>query len=61
MPLSEKVLYALLIVYGFARPLVLVAGGMLAVAALELMASICEAPANSLVDSGARYSFGAIG
>lgn len=51
----------MLVVYGFSRPLVLAAASVFGLAALEVMASLSEAPANSLVDSGARYSFGTSG
>lgn len=56
-----KVLYAMLVLYGIARPSMLMASNVFAVAALELSATTFENPINSLVDSAARLSFGAKG
>ena len=51
----------LLATYAIARPAVLVAGGVLAVAAQETLAATSETPISTLVDSAVRQSFGASG
>lgn len=58
---SNKILYGVMSLYAVFRPSVLVAGGVLAVGAVEAVCSVSISPIGSLVDSAVRHTFGGEG
>lgn len=58
---SNKILYGVMSLYAVFRPSVLVAGGVLAVGAVEALCSVSMSPIGSLVDSAIRHTFGGEG